>query len=125
MRQSTEAVNRNRKYMREYMKERRAQDTEFKARQTKANRKYRARVREEVRELLAEFRKNGCRACPEKDPACLEAHHLRDKNFDLGVAGSMTALRVQEELKKCICLCSNCHKKHHAGRLEITSSLLG
>ncbi len=71
-----------------------------------------------ARELVTEFRKNGCKKCPEKNHDCLCAHHKKpsEKLFSIG---RLTALRptpdkVKKELKKCVCLCHNCHAKLHA-----------
>lgn len=63
-----------------------------------------------------------CCACGETDPACLDFHHLNpeEKEFELGTAmqkaGKQTIL---EEISKCACLCANCHRKYHAGRLNV------
>lgn len=58
-----------------------------------------------------------CSKCPENHPACLEFHHLdRSKKkieVSLIVCGTVSIETVMEEIKKCVVLCSNCHKKHH------------
>ncbi len=71
-----------------------------------------------ARAMIAEFRKNGCGKCPEKDHDSLCAHHKnpKTKKFSLG---SLTGTKpspdmVEKELKKCVCLCLNCHAKLHA-----------
>lgn len=50
-----------------------------------------------------------------KNYAALEFHHIKDKSFNLDSRNisntSMT--KLLEELKKCILLCSNCHREHH------------
>jgi hypothetical protein len=55
-----------------------------------------------------------CSRCPENHPACIQFHHLHDK--ELGIA-TLTAnhskAKLLKELKKCIPLCANCHFKEH------------
>lgn len=64
----------------------------------------------------------GCVRCGEKDAVALDFHHLRDKSFGLG--GHSSCKRSLEEVKaeiaKCVVLCSNCHRKLHAGRFDLT-----
>lgn len=61
----------------------------------------------------------GCLECGEKDPRCLDWHHVDPKD-KLGSVREMAWLgwaldRIMDEIKKCIVLCSNCHRKHHCG----------
>lgn len=77
--------------------------------------------------VMAEFQKNGCLLCDEKDSACLIAHHLDPniKEFNIGTAigrnHNNSVNVIAEELKKCVCLCDNCHCKVHANLLTIPS----
>lgn len=71
-----------------------------------------------VQDILDDFYRNGCRSCDEKDTICLDAHHLNPKTKTFAI-GSIRALRPKreiliEEINKCICLCKNCHAKLHA-----------
>jgi hypothetical protein len=57
-----------------------------------------------------------CTVCSESDPITLDFHHeVRDpsnrKLYKL-IRNSAWA-DVYEEIKKCVVLCSNCHRKHH------------
>lgn len=58
----------------------------------------------------------GCSRCPERDPACLDFHHVDDKKFS--VASMCNRNRniadIIDEMLKCIVLCANCHRKEHA-----------
>jgi hypothetical protein len=59
-----------------------------------------------------------CSQCPENHPACLEFHHdgeNGEKEFDIGNAANLgySIKKIFEEIKKCIVLCANCHKKLH------------
>jgi hypothetical protein len=75
------------------------------------------RLRVAAQALVTEFKKNGCALCPEQEPVCLSAHHYQGKKlFSVGDARHAGTLRkVAAELKKCVCLCENCHRKVHAG----------
>lgn len=64
---------------------------------------------------------HGCGLCLEREPVCLEFHHLDPKQKDVGIAHYMLVPleTVWKEIEKCVILCSNCHKKVHAGILEL------
>lgn len=66
-------------------------------------------------------RRLSCVACGESDPACLDFHHLdpTQKEKDPSQMMSHSKKNILEELSKCACLCSNCHRKEHAGRLNV------
>jgi hypothetical protein len=77
---------------------------------------------DEKRSYLQEFKSAaGCLVCSESDHVCLSFHHLDPAEKELQVSDvhlhSLEAL--QEEVKKCVVLCENCHRKHHAGRFEL------
>lgn len=56
-----------------------------------------------------------CKSCGENHISCLEFHHLdpNKKEINISEAALISKKRVEEELKKCIVLCSNCHRKLH------------
>lgn len=111
-----------RKYNREYQKRRYHADARFRKQVLKRTRRNEDLRRVKVDQILAEFRKNGCALCPEKEPCCMSAHHLDpgSKDFPVGEAKAIgvSLKRLQEELKKCICVCENCHRKIHAGLIS-------
>ena len=51
----------------------------------------------------------------------LELHHLNpeNKDFSLSQMISKSLKSIVDECKKCVLLCSNCHKEFHAGFFEI------
>ena len=54
-----------------------------------------------------------CQSCGIEDSACLEFHHLKDKKFTIANAADKGIKTIKKEMRKCIVLCSNCHKKEH------------
>lgn len=68
-----------------------------------------------VREIKLEF---SCQKCGyHKSAAALDFHHLDPTQKDTSVArmisNNYTLDKVYEEIKKCICLCANCHREFH------------
>lgn len=62
---------------------------------------------------------SGCVLCHEGDPCCLEFHHLDPAQKDLEISVALRRwswAKIVSEIEKCVVLCSNCHKKVHAGR---------
>ena len=56
------------------------------------------------------------RLCSEKDHVCLDLHHMRDKHDNVAELVRAASIRkILLELPKCIVVCSNCHRKLHAG----------
>lgn len=78
---------------------------------------------QELRDWFVEYKKQfKCKFCTEDCYACLDFHHLNPAEKDLDVS-SMVARRSRpallKELAKCICVCSNCHRKIHAGLIVV------
>lgn len=56
----------------------------------------------------------GCIICDESDPACLDYHHMhpKKKKFSIGsVSSSIPDQAIIIEMKKCVVICANCHRK--------------
>lgn len=85
--------------------------------------KWKVEAKEKKNALLKAFRSGGCVLCGESDPACLDAHHVNpsSKQFTIGAMASESfgPERIARELRKCACLCANCHRKVHAGRITV------
>lgn len=73
---------------------------------------YRAEINEWLRSYKLE---KGCENCGfNKHHVALEFHHLLKKDKEFSIGGKIMAkIKIENELKKCIVLCSNCHKIHH------------
>lgn len=87
------------------------------------------RDRMENRVAVAEFRARGCVVCGERDTSCIVAHH-KDPNTKLFSPGrpgkGVTPEEFRAELAKCIPMCSNCHLRFHANKIDpTTAELLG
>lgn len=68
----------------------------------------------------------GCAICGEEEPCCLDFHHVfgqKEKDVSFFIK-TKNVKKVIEELKKCICVCSNCHRKIHAKVLSLDSETL-
>jgi Zn finger protein HypA/HybF involved in hydrogenase expression len=59
--------------------------------------------------------KCSCKKCGDTRPYVLDFHHIdpSTKLFDLGTATKRSISDIEEELKKCITLCRNCHSEFH------------
>lgn len=75
--------------------------------------------RTNLKETLVKEAGSKCRLCGyNKFIGALEFHHINpeEKEFGLGSTGWMKGLeRTRKEAKKCVLLCSNCHKEVEAG----------
>jgi len=84
--------------------------------------------RADFRKKFAEFKAGFvCEVCKEKEVCCLEFHHddPSQKEFDLGAIGihGCSWEKILAEAAKCRVLCSNCHKKHHAGLITLPNGV--
>ena len=73
------------------------------------------------RERFHEFMEDkSCVMCGESDSVVLEWHHTeKNKTDNVGdLLGRKGWDKIMEEVNKCICVCSNCHKKIHYGNLK-------
>jgi hypothetical protein len=81
-------------------------------------------INKETSQRYRDFKDNSkCLLCPEKDPVVLEFHH-KDPKTKTDSVGNMVHIGmswyiVYAEICKCVVLCSNCHKKVHAGRIAL------
>ncbi len=74
------------------------------------------RTKNKVREFYFEYKKNcECSVCGEKRWYVLDFHHLENKTDGISeiVSQGSSLRKLKEELKKCIPVCSNCHREIH------------
>lgn len=79
-----------------------------------------ARMRAKKQEIMDWKRDRGCTVCGETEPWVLDMHHLDPNEKETNSAKSATLKTFLQEADKCVLLCSNCHRKVHAGVLRIT-----
>jgi len=82
------------------------------------------RKKKEIKEFLTKVKnKSVCKLCGEAENACLDFHHIDagTKEFHIAEAPKLRPSldTLKKELAKCIVLCSNCHRKLHAGVVTI------
>jgi hypothetical protein len=72
--------------------------------------------RKKKRDVVEEYKKNSsCVKCNESRGYVLDFHHINpaEKVFDIGNATKYSIEKIQNEMKKCILLCRNCHSEFH------------
>jgi len=69
-----------------------------------------------------------CSRCPEKHPGVLEFHHedptIKDDNITSMVHHGTLKNKeaILTEMKKCVVLCANCHRKEHWMQTQVTQA---
>jgi hypothetical protein len=63
----------------------------------------------------------GCRKCGEREPVALDYHHIEPKLKDMPVSRMVcfSHKRLKAEIRKCVVICSNCHRKLYAGLITL------
>lgn len=80
--------------------------------------------RKRTKKKIIESMGGCCQICGyNRCPSVLEFHHLNPAEKEFSLSGPRTSPKkletIKEELRKCILLCSNCHKEVHAGYASI------
>ena len=105
-------------YRRDWAKKKYNSDPEHRKRVNEAQKKNVKLRFAKHHEAVFLFKSQGCRRCKVKDHDILCAHHRKPegKLFNIGgfVSTNPTLEELKRELKKCTCLCLNCHSKLHA-----------
>lgn len=74
------------------------------------------KLRKNRRDFIDNYKKDKCCSkCNEKRYYLLDFHHLnpKEKDFNLGDATKYSIKKLENELEKCVFLCSNCHREFH------------
>ncbi len=80
-----------------------------------------AEYRRKLKEKAVKLFGGKCTKCGyDKCIAALDFHHVdkTNKEFNIFEKGKTAWKKIIEELKKCILLCSNCHREHHWNEWE-------
>jgi hypothetical protein len=102
----------NRKYQREFLHRKKRENTAWHAAVKRSMRHKRATNRD----IVAQIKKHlGCLLCEEDDPDKLQFHHVL-REFKTATVADMLSnrsklIKVINEIDKCVCVCSACHKK--------------
>ena len=104
-------------------------DPEFKkAYHKEQSRKYYEKNKEKVKARITIHKARGkekwdlfkgslhCARCSENHIACMDFHHIdpADKEYSVSaLISSKMFTKAYKEIKKCIVLCANCHRKEH------------
>ena len=89
---------------------------------------YHRKKRQELLDIVTEIKGNsGCCKCSEKDPSCLDFHHVDPTKKEFMVSKLVFCKskdRMFKEIKKCVVICANCHRKLHAGKFVLTTDVM-
>lgn len=74
-------------------------------------------------EMLQEYKHDkSCLCCDESENICLDFHHVDPTSKSFTVSGQSMGRnweQIEQEISKCVLLCSNCHRKFHAGLIDL------
>ena len=74
-----------------------------------------------AKEFVSAIKKTGCNFCNETEECCLDLHHIDPKQKEYSISRIVNSGHkletIYKEIEKCIVVCSNCHRKIHAGIL--------
>ena len=91
-----------------------------KARRIELNKTWKKAVKEKFDAYKATL---SCVLCNENESCCLDFHHLEEskKDFSIskGLVNGKSLEQLFKEIEKCVVLCSNCHRKVHAGVAQL------
>lgn len=77
--------------------------------------RYRLKHKQKEKDYFVSLFGNKCFLCHGTfHPAAFDFHHIDPTKKDMHITGSKSYKVRLEELKKCVMLCSNCHRTIHA-----------
>lgn len=77
---------------------------------------------ENLRKINDYKSRHSCKYCPENDPCCLDLHHRESARKEYTISNqlaNLSWLTLEKEIQKCDVVCSNCHRKLHAGKISV------
>ena len=71
--------------------------------------------------FFQQVKSTGCVKCPEREVVALDLHHIdpSKKEFTFSAYRNASMEKLKTEVQKCVVLCSNCHRKLHAGLIQL------
>lgn len=79
--------------------------------------------RRKLKRMAVELKGGRCQICGyNKCIGAMDFHHVDEekKSFDLSSRGlTRSWARIEEEIKKCVLVCANCHREIHAGLTKV------
>ena len=109
-----------REYQREWLREKLKNDPEYKAKHYASKEKRKLENKERLTSIKESV---PCSCCGDYHPACCMDHHHLDPSVKEKQVSAMIAAnswkKIQEEIDKCVLVCSNCHRKIHAGLITL------
>lgn len=69
-----------------------------------------------LKNVVNEYKKDGCAKCGEKRIYVLDFHHIDPSTKDNTITRMSTKYsldRLKKEIDKCVVLCANCHREFH------------
>jgi len=89
---------------------------------------YHKTKKREILSVINPIKENlGCKICGERNSCCLDFHHVNSKDKKTNVSRQISNKSIDKifkEISKCVCVCSNCHRKIHAGVLESPTEVI-
>lgn len=88
--------------------------------------KYNQKKRQRAKTWLNGYKaSHPCVVCGESCIPCLDFHHIHDKVSGIGaiLCEQRSIPKLAEEIKKCVVLCANCHRKLHAGLIQLPATV--
>ena len=77
-------------------------------------RQYDRNRNKKIKSIINEWKQQGCQKCGETRVWVLDAHHIDPSTKEYAIGDTTHGTnKVKNELKKCIPLCSNCHRDFH------------
>lgn len=83
-----------------------------------------AKLQKRLKRKAVDLMGGKCQVCGySRSIRALGFHHLdpSKKDFNISTNNTKSWARVQEELKKCVLLCANCHGEVHDGLLDVAN----
>ena len=73
--------------------------------------------RDKLRKVIFKIKQTNPCPCGESNPVCLDFHHFHDKDANISrmLSNTLGIEKALGEIAKCCVICSNCHRKIHAG----------